>query len=416
MSLLASAAVSGAQSVSPALANNSLGLDLYRLEAAAQKGNVLLSPFSIQAALCMTFGGADGQTKTEMAKVLHLGGNADAVAKEMATFRATLQKVAEDSARMAEQAKKHGGKYEPLQLHVANRLFGREGYAFLPDFLERTKTEWQAPLEAVNFASAPDQVRQRINGWVEEQTRKRIKDLIPQGGVNAGTRLVLVNALYFKAAWRDEFAPRLTANLPFHTSGTAPVNVPTMHQQEKYGYSKETGFTAVTLPYTGMALHLLVLVPDDKQGLPALEKSLTAEQLTKLSRLNTDRKVKLWLPKFKIEPPTLSLATQLKSLGMKTAFDEPPGSADFSRMAPRKPDEYLTISDVFHKTFMALDENGTEAAAATAVAMTAGSAAPREEEKPAEVRVDRPFLFAIQHRETGLCLFLGRVNDPRAAE
>lgn len=415
MSLLATAAVSGAQTPSPALANNSLGLDIYRLESAQQKGNLLLSPYSIEAALCMTLGGADGQTKAEMAKVLHLGNSPDAAVKAMAGFQATLQKAAADSRRLAEDAKKYGGKFEPLQLHVANRLFGREGYEFLPEFVDRTKADWEAPLETLNFAR-PERAREKINAWVEEQTRERIKDLIPPEGVNRNTRLVLVNALFFKAAWMHEFSPALTANLPFTAGGNSPVNVPTMYQQENFGYVKEAGFTAVTLPYTGMALQLLVILPDAKDGLAALEKNLTAQQLTGLSRLSMAKEVKLWMPKFKIAPPTLKLAERLKTLGMKTAFDEPPGTADFSRISPRALEEYLAISEVFHKTFMALDENGTEAAAATAVSMAPMGAAPGVPEKPLEVRVDHPFLFAIQHRETGLCLFLGRLTDPRATE
>ena len=411
--LLATAAVSGAQTTSPALANNSLGLDLYRLETAQQKGNLLLSPYSIQAALCMTLGGANGQTKTEMAKVLHLGTDPDAAAKAMAGFGDTLRKAADDSKRLAEEAKKYKEKFEPLQLHVANRLFGREGYRFVRGFLDLTRTDWQAPLEEISFAR-PDRARQKINSWVEEQTRERIKDLIPPDGIDKETRLVLVNALYFKAAWMHEFVPAVTENLPFAVGGTAPVNVPTMIQRKNYGYAKEKDFTAVTLPYTGGALHLLVVLPDAKDGLSALEKTLTAEKLTALSRLSMAKEVKLWLPKFKITPPTVELSERLKSLGMKTAFDEPPGTADFSRMAPRTAQEYLAISKVFHKTFMALDENGTEAAAATAVAMAPRGIGPREPEKPVEVHVDHPFLFAIQHRETGLCLFLGRVTDPRA--
>jgi len=396
----------------PAEAANALGLDLYRLEGAKTPGNLLLSPYSIQSTLCMTLGGADGITKEEMARVLHLDGKSDAAPQELAALRQALEKAAETSAKQAAQAKKYGGNFEPLQLRVANRLFGRTGYPFHPDFLKSTETLWRAPLEAIDFGKA-EAARTHINGWVEQQTEKRIRDLIPKGGVNEGTRLVLVNALYFKAAWAEEFRAQATKPLPFHAGGTTAVNVPTMYQQENFGYAKEQGFTAVTMPYTGRQLQFLVLLPDAKDGLAALEKSVSAAQLAKLSKLSTEREVQLYLPKFKIEPPTVALAEHLQSLGMKTAFDVPPGSADFSRMAPRTPQEYLFISAVFHKTFLALDEKGTEAAAATAVAMAGASAAPQEKPKPVEVRVDHPFLFAIQHRESGLCLFLGRVTDPR---
>lgn len=412
-SLLITLASAAAETAAPATATNALGLDLYRLESVKQKGNLLLSPYSIQSALSMTLGGAEGVTKSEMAKVLHLA-RPNAAGKDFADLRAVLEKAAADSAQMAEKAKKYGGKFEPLQLRVANRLFGNEDAKFEPDFLTRTKAEWAAPLEAISF-SRPDRARTKINSWVEEQTRERIKDLIPENGVNETTRLVLVNALYFKAAWKDDFSEALTANLPFLVNGSSPVPVPTMYQQENYGYAKEAGFTAVTVPYTGMALHLLIVLPDARDGLPALEKTLTPAQLAKLARASMAKEVKLFLPKFKMEPGTLALADHLKALGMKSAFDEPKGSADFSRIAARTPEDYLAISEVFHKTFMALDEEGTEAAAATAVAMVPMSAREAGPEQPVEVRVDRPFLFAIQHRETGMCLFLGRVTDPRSA-
>lgn len=413
-SLLGSAALVHADIATPVSATNALGLDIYRLESQKQKGNLLLSPYSIQSALGMTLGGADGETKAEMARVLHLA-KPDTAAGDFAELRAELEKSAADSVRMAEQAKKYGGKFEPLQLRVANRLFGNENAAFRGEFLERTRAEWAAPLEQLSF-SRPDRARMKINAWVEGQTQDRIKDLIPEGGVDAATRLVLVNALYFKAAWKDEFREALTANLPFHIGGGASQPVPTMYQQVNYGYAKEAGFTAVTLPYTGMALHLLLVVPDAPDGLPLVERRLTAEKLGKLSRLSMAREVKLWLPKFKMTPGTLPQADHLKALGMKQAFDVPAGSADFSRMAPRTPEDYLAISEVFHKTFMELNEHGTEAAAATAVAIAPASAIEPEPEKPVEVRVDRPFLFAIQHRETGVCLFLGRMTDPRPAQ
>jgi serpin B len=413
LSLFLTAMSSSAQTSIPANATNALGLDLYRIEAAAQTGNVLLSPYSIQSALTMTLGGADGKTREEMARVLHLGAEADKAPEQFATLRQEMEKAAVESQKRAEEVKKYGGSFEPVQFRVANRLFGRDSYPFHADFLKRTQDQWLAPLEKTAFGKDPEAARKHINEWVEEQTAKRIVNLIPSGGVDAGTRMVLVNALYFKAAWGEDFHKESTKPLPFFAGGKTSVNVSTMYQQRHHGYTKESGYAAVTLPYTGYEMQFLIILPDAKDGLADVAKKLTAEQLTKLSKLPHDREVQIYLPKFKIEPPTLPLADHLKSLGMKTAFDEPPGSADFSRMAPRSPQEYLFISEVFHKTFLALDEKGTEAAAATAVAMAAGAAAPLKKPEPVEFRVDHPFLFAIQHRESGMCLFLGRVNDPR---
>jgi serpin B len=186
-----------------------------------------------------------------------------------------------------------------------------------------------------------------------------------------------------------------------------------MHKTDKhFGYAKREGFTAVSLPYVGSELQFLVLLPDDINGLRALESKLTGDTLAACARLDT-RDVDLYLPKFKIEPPTIALAENFEALGMKTAFDKPHGSANFDKIAPRKPNDYLYISQIFHKTFIAVDEKGTEAAAATAVAMMAGTALRSPPPPPIEVKVDRPFVYAIQHVPSGVCLFLGRVTDPR---
>jgi serpin B len=247
---------------------------------------------------------------------------------------------------------------------------------------------------------------------VADQTRDRIRDLIPARALNEATRLVLANAIYLKAPWSHEFSETATKPAPFHVRGGAAVDLPMMHRQDRqFGYAKRDGFTAVALPYTGNELQLLVLVPDETNGLPALERKLSAEMLKQNASLET-REVDLSMPKFKFAPPTFVLGETLQALGMKSAFDRPVGSANFDRMAPRKPEDYLYISQVFHKTFIAVDEKGTEAAAATAVAMMAMSAHVKPTE-PIVVKVDRPFIYAIQHGPSGTCLFLGRVTDPR---
>jgi serpin B len=232
-------------------------------------------------------------------------------------------------------------------------------------------------------------------------------------GCYGTTRLVLANAIYLKASWTNPFSDDATKPEPFHVRGTAPVDLSMMRKRDKnFGYAKRDGFTAVSLPYSGDELQFLVLLPDEVNGLPTLESKLTSEMLAQCARLQT-RDVDLHLPKFKLQPPTMALAEKLEALGMKTAFDQPRGSANFDRMAPRKPNDYLYISQVFHKTFIAVDEKGTEAAAATAVAMMAGTALRSPPPPPIEVKVDRPFIYAIQHVPSGVCLFLGRVTDPR---
>ncbi|MFN2540651.1 MAG: serpin family protein, partial [Chthoniobacterales bacterium] len=300
-----------------------------------------------------------------------------------------------------------------ITIAIANRLFAQTGYAFRGAFREFVQKFYGAPFEQMDFHKDPNGERERINKWVADQTRERIRDLIPRDGINELTRLVLANAIYLKAPWADPFLESATKPAPFHVRGGAVVDVPMMRKtDENFGYVKGDGFTAVTIPYTGSELQFVVLLPDEINGLRQLESKLTAELLGQCARLEP-REVDLSLPKFKFEPPTVALTDVLQTLGMKSAFDEPPGSANFNGIAPRKPKDYLYISQVFHKTFIAVDEKGTEAAAATAVVMARATALLPPRPKPIEVKVDQPFVYAIQHVPSGACLFIGRVTDPR---
>jgi serine protease inhibitor len=399
-----------AETKSAAATINALGLDLYRAAPASNNG-LLLSPFSIQTALAMTYAGANGATKAEMAKVLHFPANEAGLHGSFGALAAELEAIASKSMQRAATAGKYGSKIDPLQLRVANRLFGQDGYDFQTPFLTMLDRTYHAPFQALDFARNPEAARARINAWVEEQTRNKIRELVPRGGIDPITRLVLVNAIYFKAAWTNEFSKAATKSEPFFANGRTSRTVPMMHSVSSLPVKKFRGFTAVALSYDSGELYFLALVPDAKDGLPALEKALTAEVLASCATLPSQR-VDLSMPRFKLKPPTLALSQALKSLGLKRAFDQPRGSADFGRMAPRRADNYLFIGEVFHKTFIAVDEEGTEAAAATAVSMAEGTAM-SEPERPIVVRLDRPFFFAIQHRSSGACLFLGRITDPR---
>ena len=389
---------------------NALGIDLLHQTGNAG-ANALLSPYSIQSALAMTYAGADGDTRAEMAKVLHYPKDDVEVHRSFAALRKALDDVMQKSVRDAERMRQSGGKTDPITLTTANRLFGQTGYAFREPFLKLVKDNYDAPFEPLDFAGNSSSTTKHINAWVEEQTHKRIRDLLPGGALNNLTRLVLVNAIYLKAPWADEFSEYATSPQTFHLGANNSGTVATMMAQRSLGYARRDGCTALTMPYRGGELQFLILLPDKVDGLAELEKALTGRLLADCSQMNR-QDVILYLPKFKLEPPTMSLGRELQSLGVKSAFDVPHGSANFDRIAPRRPDDYLYISEVFHKTFLSLDEKGTEAAAATAVVMmTRGMASPRP--KPIEVRVDHPFLFAIQHRASGACLFLGHVSDPR---
>jgi len=402
-------AAEGGDPAPAAQAINALGLDLMAkgTEAGA---NALLSPFSIQTALAMTYAGAAGDTRAEMARVLHYAGEETPLHASFAALQRALDEVARRTAEQAEQMKKFGMSGDPITLTVANRLFGQTGYEFRAPFLELTKDTYKAPFQPMDFVKNAAGATREINGWVEEKTRQRIRDLIPAGGLDRETRLVLVNAIYMKAPWQEVFPAGATKPAPFHPAAGAAVDVPTMVHKGNFGYAQHEGFKAVTVPYSGGELQLLILLPDEKNGLAALEAKLTPEQLAACARPGSPELI-LHLPKFKLEPPLFKLGKVLQTLGMKSAFNQPKGSANFDRMAPRKPDDYLYISEVFHKTFLDLDEKGTEAAAATAVAMMRATAVMMDPPKPIEVRVDHPFLFAIQHRPSGACLFLGRITQ-----
>jgi serpin B len=394
-----------------ATATNQLAVDLHR-QLATGNDNLCVSPYSIESALAMTFAGADGETRTEMARVLHFPSDASAVPASFASLQHSLEEMSVKTAELVKESKRFGGPSEPITLSIANRLFAQKGYDFRESFLGLVKQNFGAAFELLDFVHHSSRATQHINKWVADQTRDRIRDLIPLGALDETTRLVLANALYLKAPWVDPFSEKATLPEPFHVHGSAPVDVPMMQKRDKhFGYAKREGYTAVSLSYAGYDLQFLVLLPDDVNGLRALESQLTSEMLAKCAKLET-REVDLHLPKFKIEPPTIVLAEKFEVLGMKTAFNKPAGSANFDRMAPRKPNDYLYISQVFHKTFIAVDEKGTEAAAATAVAMMAGTAL-IQRPPPVEVKIDRPFIYAIQHVPSGVCLFLGRVTDPR---
>ncbi|HUJ43015.1 MAG TPA: serpin family protein [Opitutaceae bacterium] len=397
--------------VTPAI--NQFGLELLRAQgSAADRGNLLLSPYSIEAALAMAYTGADGRTREEMRRVLHLPVNDAAVFDGFADLAGELDNLQAASRRRAQIARGAGATEEPIEINVANRLFAQSGFAFRPAFTNALREKFAAPLEELDFFHAAEPARVTINAWVARETRGRIRALVPAGAIDATTRAVLANALYLRAAWANAFDPDNTKNERFWIDGKKRTEVPTMLQERHYGYEKRNGYIALALPYVGAELQFVILLPDQRDGLADLEQTVTPDLLAGCAKLSL-HDVILHLPKFKLEPPSLPLGALLRELGMTTAFNQPPGSADFDRMAPRKPDDYLCISEVFHQTWLSLDEKGTEAAAATATVMRYGLAVAREPSPPPiEVRVDRPFLFAIQHVSSGTCLFLGHLTGP----
>ena len=297
------------------------------------------------------------------------------------------------------------GEKPGYQLSVANALWGQEGYKFLDPFLHITQTHYDGGLRPVNFG-ASEAARKRINTWVEEQTHGKIQDLIPKGLLDSLTRLVLTNAIYFKGDWLSQFDKKQTKDEPFTLGDGKTVQAPMMHQTAKFGYMETPLFQAVELPYVGRDLSMTIFLPRARDGLPALEKALTAAKLAQWLRgTRRPRKVILSMPKFKMNC-NVPLNTVLQAMGMRDAFV--PGKANFDGMNGGTEDLY--IKAVLHKAFVDVNEEGTEAAAATAVVVTARSAMrPRP---PVVFKADHPFLFVIRHRPTGSLLFMGRVADP----
>ncbi len=398
-----------------ARATNGAGLDVYRELAKSRPGqNLVISPYSIESALALAYAGADGSTRSEMARALYFPAGNGALQAEFARLRIALGATAEASRATADARTRAGARTDPIAWNQANRLFGQQGYAFREPFIALMRDGFAAPFQPMDFRTNPEPPRLAINAWVEEQTRQKIKDLIPAGALSEFTRLVLVNALYMKAPWDVPFAKTSTAPRAFRPAPGSSRDVPTMQRTAPLGYAVEDGLTIVTLDYLGAGLQFVIMLPDQSQSVDAAAARLTPAHFTRWANLRqtSRREVDLYLPKFTVPGATVPLGQVLRVMGVRSAFDEPRGSANFDPIAPRRPDDYLAISDVFHQTFVALDEEGTEAAAATAVVMVTTTSIVNPP-PPIEVRVDRPFLFAIQHRGTGVCLFLGRIADPR---
>jgi serpin B len=369
---------------------NAFAFDLYGRLRSAQPGNIFFSPQSISTALAMTYAGARGATAAEMAGTLHFSLPQDQLPAAYALLLAALNGP--------------GGERH-YQLSIANRLWGQRGTAFLEPFLTVTRKDYGAELGLVDFAKDADSARAEINGWVRKQTADKIDDLIPPGMLGADTRLVLANAIYFRGNWARQFEKSATQDQPFHASPDRTVVVPLMFGKLRVGYAAHAdgALKVVELPYEGDDLSMLVLLPDATDGLATLEARLTTDTVRGWTSDLARREVLVYLPRFSVES-RFALAPTLGAMGMPLAFSD---RADFSGMDGRRD---LFVSAVVHKARVDVDEQGTEAAAATGVVM--GLTAVREE--PPVFRADHPFVFAIRHNPTGAILFLGRVVDPKA--
>jgi len=386
MLLCAAAGAEDAKEKALVEGNNAFALELYG-KLRAGEGNLFFSPYSISSALAMTYAGARGNTAAEMAK----------------TLRFAIEDKDIHPAFAALQGRLNAPGKKGYELVVANALWGEKGYGFLDDFLKLTQQHYGAGLTELDFVAAAEQARGTINAWVQKQTRDKIKDLIKPGVITDLTRLVLTNAIYFKGKWAEQFDKSATQEAPFSVTETEKVTAPMMSLKGDFGYMGDDSLQALEMPYAGGELSMLVLLPKSPAGLAEIEKSLTPKSLAGWILALRTQEVQVCLPRFKMTGE-FSLAETLRSMGMSEAFTD---KADFSGMDGKRD---LVISAVVHKAFVDVNEEGTEAAAATGVIIGSISVKP----PPPVFRADHPFLFLIRHEPTGAILFLGRVADPKA--
>jgi serpin B len=365
-------------------------LSLHRALGVDTKHNLFWSPFSVRAAMAMSLVGARGATAQQLAGALALPVSADATAQHFARLLVALE--SDDGAH---------------RLHLANRLFVQSGFALAADFERRLDSSFGAAPRRLDFATDPERARRHINDWADAETRGHIKGLIGSGAISRGTRLVVANAVWFKGTWHSGFDLRRTRDGPFHLLDGTDVAVPMMRQRGDFLYASATNVALLKLPYRGGEASMIVLLPTANDGLTELEASLDAAQLTEWISRMAPADVYVELPRFALAS-SAEVQPALQTLGVRDALDcGPPVGADLSGMTGRKE---LCIGGIFHKAFVEVNEEGTEAAAATAVAIAAPPGAPQP---PLSFAIDHPFVFLIRHERTGEILFLGRVTDPR---
>lgn len=351
-----------------------------------ESGNLFFSPFSISTALSMAAEGAGGKTLEEMHNILELSNDSSANRKGFESLLNSLD-----------------AKNASYNLSIANAIWIEKTFSAKPEFSSALSIYYHALAQQADFANNPDGERTNINNWVAGKTNNKILDLIPQGGLDSYMRLVIVDAIYFKGNWAQQFNKNDTQNAPFFISQSKNVSVPLMHisKSENASYYSDNELKALEMDYQGDNLSMLILLPNPNHSLSEVEAGLSSAAVSDIRAQLVHQSVQVWLPRFSMTK-SKEMSDLLKELGMKSAFD--PNAADFSGINST---EGLYISDVFHKAFINVNETGTEAAAATAVGIRATAM-----EIPPEFRADHPFLFFIMDKHTGTILFMGRVTDP----
>ncbi len=373
-----------------ARADTQFALDIYA-HLKTRPGNLFFSPYSISTCLVLSYSGAAGDTRKQMAEVLHLPPN-----------QQTVNAAVEQLQQALDQAQAQHG----VELRIANALWAQEGHPFLPAFLELARTQYQASVKQADFKTSSASAIEAINRWISERTEGKIPSMLGPGSLNDATRLVLANAIYFKGAWAIPFPKGETKAQPFFLSSGRPVQVSMMHHLDTVPYTENDQFQAVELPYAGDKLAMLILLPQKGQSLEGLESRLTPEFLANCLKALNAKKVNLFLPRFKLDR-ALELAPELARMGMPDAFSR---RADFSGVDGATD---LFISAVSHKARVEVGEEGTEAAAATTVHFSTLAVPAHRPPPPPVFRADHPFLFLIRDKSARVLLFMGRLAAPQ---
>ena len=368
--------------------NTAFALELYP-KVERTPGNVFFSPYSVSSCLAIAYAGARGQTESQMAKVLHFSKAQEQLHSAFGALQRQLNEADTSSG---------------IQLNIANALWAQQGHPFLPDFLNIAKGDYQANINQADFKTSANAALQEINRWVSQQTKDKIQNILPPGSLDAQTRLVLANAIYFKGVWAKKFEKAQTSAQPFHLLDGGKVDALLMHHADEVRYFEAGDFQAVELPYSSNELSMVILLPRKNDGCHPLESRLNPEFLSNSISEMKKQKVEIFLPRFKLES-SFELKEPLVSLGMTDAFGP---KADFSGMDGS---HLLSVSVIFHKAWGEVNEEGTEAAAATVAGIRA-TAVIKPVTPPPVFRADHPFIFLIRDTRSEALLFLGRLENP----
>lgn len=371
-----------------AKANNEFAFDLYKVINNSKK-NLLISPYSISSAFAMVYAGAAGKTSQEFEAVFHYPSTQNVVNQEFSSLNAQL----------------NSNEYKDFhKLSIANSLWIQKTYTLLPQYLHIVKKYYDASIDIVDFIREKMAAVNKINSWVNEKTFGKIKKILKPTDVDSSTALVLVNTVYFKSKWQKKFKRHNTNNLDFWLNSKQAIKADTMYMQNHFRYSECEDVQYIELPYIYNLTSMVIVLPKNKDGITHLEKTMTFSKFASLKKKAQTTLVQLYLPKFKFDSSFL-LNDSLQKMGLKSAFSS---GANFSKMTALND---LFISKAIHKTYIEVNEDGTEAAAATAITMARGAPAPSCS-KPFIFKADHPFMFFIVHNESGAILFMGKILKP----